>query len=354
MNSRVPIFTPDCDDHIGILSGEVVTSEQWKNYCHMGNWLAGHGTPLVVGTTELNSNDTKITAGTDKTYRFFIWPNGFATSRLWIIRMSACLWEGGVQKISAGYGNIIINEGGPDEATAAWATDGLSGATVYMLQNITTPSATPVEVTVKISNAGNSVGPEAAIVEQISCTEMPRYSLDNIATKCDIESNYPAAPIYKDGAAYKSVYGPHTLIDGGFYVARRAALFNWYRQAPFATNSETPVDIFADYPIVLGRYLFNGDTERVVRWCVYGVATSTTSGHRGYVRATSSAGHYTEIMIPAAPGWTAAGTLIISAEDMTTVDGRRNSTEEVQFTAYVEDAAESVSICGISMGEYTD
>jgi hypothetical protein len=241
-----------------------------------------------------------------------------------------------------------------DPVTIEWDSNTATN-TYYIIQNITDETDnTPVTATVRVTNYTYS--DDNCYVEQISCVEIPRSDLDDFTTALDTDCKKHGSPIFYD--AVKSVNPINSLLSVAHTYTQRGALFHQFNYHPFITQSEAWVPAFIIPPEVLGRFLFDGDTTRTVRWAAWGLATSTLMGHKGWVKATSASGGFDMLNLPDSEGWTVQGGFEVNAEDMAANDGRRDGgsppDEGVVIECCVDDAVDTVAVCGISIGEYND
>jgi hypothetical protein len=342
----------------GVKTGQPVKGRDWQYICDLSNYLNGAGGTIVpahpwpcfrVGE---GSNDF-IKVGENKTFKYYIWQRLEANTRVWIFRFAAKELNEHDDDWLHFKGDVEINGDGIKHEV--YATNNYE-TTLYVYDHVT-PSVTPTEQTVLIRNTGTAAeGHSSLIIEQISCYEVPRYSLTGEPGEKMAQPDTCKKGKFIREQSAKSVFGPFEGVAQAKSVNRRNGIFHLYEPDGIRAQNATYTYIFTGSvvePEVLGRYLTNGTVNDTLRWNVNAKVDAGT----GYVRLSPSytgATTYVMTITTTVASWHVSNgdAFLTRAEDLSASDGRRNSVwSTVKFEAKVS-SEDTLVIYGISIGEH--
>jgi hypothetical protein len=202
-------------------------------------------------------------------------------------------------------------------------------------------------------------GTSAALVEAISCTEIPRGILDAAASTVGVHetSCSRGKPIFDNGNSDSkySIQGVFAQMQLAKDNARRKKLFDWASDGGQGTTiTDTSFtgssNIFHMDPSLQTRHMEDGTTVRSVTVAVY--AECNGGDETGELRATMTSGDSVDISLSGASGAWFTGTIDVETDDFSETDLIRGATrDECVFEARKTGTTTDVVIYSISVGE---
>jgi hypothetical protein len=349
-------------DTANVKTSKPVTSDQWRSIAKLGNHLNGVGGTLIPAHAWFNCYTYEgyfydIALSDAKTFRYWIYPRKATHTRLWIFRFASTdTTDGGLHSHNMFKGTIEING---DADVVQFQSNNTHNNTVTIVKHVYTPSNTPVEQTVEITNTGTAAPYTPLIVEQISCYEMPRnYLYDGEASmEFADEPSCKREEFIRDEAGF-SVRGCFGAVARAKDEVRRNMISysnpngRDLSVANFATYAHMLLNTNIN-PEGLGRYLTSSTINEQWRCNIYAKVSSGTA-HVKITPSYTGASSYVMTFTNTTAAWysATAGLLIKTrAEDLTSTDGRRNSVwSTLKFEAKT-DTATHLYIYHISVGE---
>lgn len=254
---------------------------QWYEMAAATDWLLAKGGSLIGAGPNLASSDTLlgIAAGSSEVRNYLIAPHVQNMSRLWsfsLFRTGGTTAQG-LFKAYSGHAGIVWSI----------ASDApIGGTTFWFVDSTFTPTSTPEDCQVEISNSSSS--PATVYVTAISCSEVPRAVLEEFGSDDDVapneQSDVAPLPIYaqeysETGPYSESVRGVHVGANLAETEARRSMLFSQQLSDNSIETGTSLVNVFA-YAIPL-RARRTSSNLRTLACYVY--AKMQTGGATGEV-----------------------------------------------------------------------
>lgn len=351
---RAPIMTPHGASARVRAALPVGGASQWYQLARMTNFLLGHGSKLVNLGPDMSADaTTAITAGNSREYRFWIWPHEQNNHRQWLLSIA-------MNTAGQALGIVETNENSAGyEEIGAWSIPrGTNNRQTmpFRFPQIVTPSATPCEVAIRISNDAASTS--SIFVGGIVCVETPRATLaaDSITGVIvpDDGSVLTKRAIYQDAANEFSIDATYRGVVSALTQARRASIFNWATPNTVSSTATTftgASNIFNIPVALLARKKFSAATTGTVAF----KALTRGDGGAGEFRITMTSGDVQTVAIPsnASLQWI-EGTLTVDCDDMSTLDssgGYQGDTADIATIEFRRTTATTVYIGSINIGE---
>lgn len=313
-----------------------VRSFDWTGAGALANYLLGRGSVLVP-QTEINET---IAAGPNtRTYRFRVFTNPFPRQRAYLLEL-----------VSGTAGGLITASVNPNGAGATSVTVGTDYSTIQpavFYEDIhSSTTQAEAEITIAVSStAGAAVTVLSAMVIEMPVPEVPNGTdLGYLAPTASIDvSGAGRVPLNSGGSQY-----------GAINAARRAGMFHYCAggsegNGVTGTNTAyTAIYTAACEQPCLGRFLYSTDTTRSLAWKAYG---KIAGGATLSVRITMTSGDVQVITTTSAAGtWFGGpGTLAVDAEDLSAIDGRRSTRDDLALIEVkTSDAAKAYNLYTVS------
>lgn len=310
----------------GVASGKPVRAQQLAPVAEALMYLRGHSRVLVPCT----ALDNAIPASASRTYTVPMQVAKWMRHLAWHIQLRS----------TSAVATVVFTDptGGTSTYTVAPldadAGPRISGRT--HIETLTTPVtdsdylATPRTITFQRTDANAG----SVYVDVLGCTALSRVDLesDTADMGIDLPTVRPDLPIVADD--YVSIGGIARVMadqdDTTLHSYTDRHLFFWGRpqgQGVSVTSAWAP--IFVEGPVVQASHRYIGETLRRVYCGATGKVT--TSGDTLEVRFTAASGDtVTETLTATTSGtWGLPVELDVYAEDLSTSDGRRSSTDEI-------------------------
>lgn len=324
MTALVPTRFP-FPSRAGIASGKPVRSIQHAPLLDAMLYLRGHARVLVPAT----AMEYALPASTTHTYTIPMQLASWMTRLQWFLRM----------RVTTGTATVVFTD--PSGGTTTH-TIGALDAEVYPrvsgafhLEAITpgtdTGYAAPARtVTFQRTDAGAG----SVYIDTLACASLSRISLDYSADDLGVDPATVRADMPIVDASYLSLGGVAALMadqdDTTGHGYHDRALFAWSRpQGHGVAVTSAWADLFDEGPTVQASHRHIGETLRRIYCMATGKVTS--SGDTLEVRFTAASGDTATVNVTATSSgtWGTAATLDVYAEDLSTSDGRRSSTDEI-------------------------
>ena len=323
MSADVPILRPHIRSSL-ISTGAYVRSGTWLDAAGLANYLRGLGQVLVPRCLV---NET-ITASGNATYRFRCRPSIFPHRRRWSLHLHGAS--------SPGVATVNVPSGGSSQTVGFSNSRQESCVPVTVYEDVTSPSASETELTIKITAPSTT----NLDVIALACTEVPRSTITIGGSELgvDLLGESPGQPIEADLADMSLGAIVKALNDTTYGAAnsQRRVILQWARAAGkvFSTTSYVNVYSTGGEAIALAQKLRSSDassTTRTINFRVYattsdGTTTASVQATAGHGGATGTVSGITNTLKwwPDTSG--AAATLAIDREDLTAIDGRQSTT----------------------------
>lgn len=289
-------------------------------------YLRGHSRVLVPHT----AIDHAIPASTTRTYTV---PMQIAT---WMRHLA---WHIRLRSTSAVATVVFTDPSGGTSTYTVAPLDADAGPRLSSrvhIETLSTPVtssdylATPRAITIQRTDSGGG----SVYVDSLGVTALSRDSLDYSADDLGVDTDTLRADLAISDESYKSVGGIVDVLaeqdDTTLQGLTDRALFFWTRpqgQGVSVTSAWAP--IFVEGPVVQASHRYISETLRRVHCGATGKVT--TAGDTLEVRFTAASGDtVTETLTATTSGtWGLPVELDVYAEDLSTSDGRRSSTDEI-------------------------
>jgi hypothetical protein len=199
MSATVPLIAPKVTLDPAQSGKPVSGSSTWQQLALLANYCNGRGGTLIPAYYPGNT----ITAGTDGTYRYMVFPVYAALTRMWVVRAHS------VSSTAETTVTLTAPSGGAYTVSATLSSDINATSPLTLFETIGARASVAQEITLNIAAAGQD-----AIIDQIACYEVPRTALDPAASPAEygveLESLRGGQPIIdqlRAGVDYKSVTG---------------------------------------------------------------------------------------------------------------------------------------------------
>ena len=340
---RVPPATIPMFD---IRNGRTVYGSTWSVAADMINHLTARGSMLVCG----NQPTLPIAAGTTGTLRYYAWPRGIHTRRVWVLYMSAV--AGGAAKIAS----LTVGAGGSHPIKVRVPVTALTGESWFKLENPPPPvfyvepytaTTTPGEISLAVSASGAA----SAAIQRVLCFDVPR-------TRIEVDNGEDAAGETARGfAIYQSdergLYGLAQAAHAGRDNFIRSNM-HWFNATGFSTLSASYVPVFNLPPKCLGRAMATTDGATVT--VTVAARMHATGGATAELRVTAASGATVTLSTASASAVWVTGSLAIDREDIANADAGgqigRLFGDTLTFEARVTgDEFSTAVVTGIAVGE---
>lgn len=328
MPSNVPTSIPGAIGRAPVVSGAPVRGVTWNSVANVSNYLLGKQRTIIPYT-----GGHAWAQGTTRSFRFRVFRNIYATHRMWLMY------------IMAPRGTVITF---PDLNTVPLQFDYPTTTLLQYFEPVDPRGNAESDLVITFDATTPSTATNLRI-DALTCIECPRHSLAINTTDFGVDPDRMRGtfPIYRSlippeslGALPRNI---NTAISGG-----RRAQFVWARpdDDPFAVSSGTPALVTGAVPVLLDRSIYQGETNvtgatRVRAWCEVGTT--------GRVRFETGLGSYDVDVSATAAEWH-SGTMLMHAEDLTSVDGRRSATwYDTVITAWRTGGAGTMRVSGLGI-----
>lgn len=309
----------------GVASGKPVRAQQWSPLGDACNYLRGHSRVLVPHTTL----DNAIGASTTRTYTV---PMQIAT---WMRHLA---WHIRLRSTTAVATVVFTDPSGGTVTYTVAPLDADAGPRLSSrvhIETLSTPVtgsdylATPRTITIQRTDAGGG----SVFVDSLGVTALSRETLDYSAADLGVDVDTLRSEYAIVAEDYKSVRGITQVIaeqDDTTLQGIDRALFFWTRpQGQGVSVTSAWAAVFVEGPVVQASHRYLNETLRRVYCGATGKVT--TAGDTLEVRFTAASGDtVTETLTATTSGtWGTPAELDVYAEDLSTSDGRRSSTDEI-------------------------
>lgn len=327
----------------GIASGKPVRGVQITALARAANYLLGRGAVLIPAT---RLEGTAIAPGSTATYRAQLWQKMQGHHRAWEIRPIVSPSTGGTATFTftdPSGGTLTTSVLESDPAFRVYSTGTMHAETVPTADWANGPTAVEFTFANDVASTGDLV------VEGLSCFELPRSTLARDGADYGVDQDTTAAglPIFDDvglsiGGVSRAI-GPAQLYDP-------RSLFHYMRASGDGLSvTGTWAPLFDEGPVIQPSHQFRSETLRPVSVYVYALCDVGTAGE---VRVTMASGDTLTLTVTSTTGAWVSGTVDAYAEDLSTADGRRASTDEIAtFEARTTSGAGAIYVESISVGE---
>lgn len=329
MSSLLPFGPPSLYDNVtgqgagptDVAAGKAVRSTTWQSVAQIVNYVRAKGAVLVP-TVQL---ETTVNAGASTDFKFRVAPGTLSKAALWVI----CIRSASATVSNTV--NVTVPIGGTTTQTVASPSYDLAGVVVRYDTTITSTIISEFE-------AGFTIAPTAGganvVVAHATCYECSREILLQTAPVelgIDVQSEVVGQPIvFSSNRSYGAI--AVAALDAKANNGRRAGLGHW--QNVNGTNFTTTGFVNGISLPMLGRKMYNGETNRNMSWRVLARYTGSFSAE---VRLTSSkTGTTTVVPVPVVgtPTWYpltsgAPALQLIDSEDLSTSDGLQGGTHDI-------------------------